>query len=231
MAPRIVEARPTSSGFGLGFPLVRVVLITGKGGTGKTTMAAITALRAADLGHRTLVVSSDAAHSLSDVFGQRIGPEVVSITDALSARELDAQTLFDASWSTIRDYLQELLEWAGAATVRAEELAVVPGLEELLALRAIARHLHEPWDAVIVDCAPTAETVRLLAFPATIGHYLEHVLPSHRRLARTLAPLLRRRVSLPPTPSGCSTRRCRSSTRSAPCTTPSPIRRPRRSGW
>jgi arsenite-transporting ATPase len=181
---------------------VRVVLVTGKGGTGKTTVAAATAVRAADLGNRTLLVSSDAAHSLSDVLDQPIGPEPTAVTGSLSAEELDAQWLFDESWSTIRRYLQDLLEWAGAESIQAGELAVVPGLEELLALRAIARHVHEGWDAVVVDCAPTAETVRLLALPATIRHYMERILPAHRRLARSVAPLLRRRASMPPTPVG-----------------------------
>jgi arsenite/tail-anchored protein-transporting ATPase len=181
---------------------VRVVLVTGKGGTGKTTVAAATAVRAADLGCRTLLVSSDAAHSLSDVLGLPIGARPTSITGQLSAEELDAQTLLDESWSTIREYLQDLLMWAGADEVQAGELAVVPGLEELLALRAISARVSEDWDAVIVDCAPTAETVRLLALPATIRTYLERVLPAHRRLARTVAPILRRRASMPPAPTG-----------------------------
>jgi arsenite/tail-anchored protein-transporting ATPase len=181
---------------------VRVVLVTGKGGTGKTTVAAATAVRAAAVGNRTLLVSSDAAHSLSDVLDQAIGPEPTPVAGLLSAQELDAQWLFDESWSTIREYLQQLLEWAGAEAMQAGELAVVPGLEELLALRAIARHLNETWDTVIVDCAPTAETVRLLALPATIRHYMERILPAHRRLARTVAPILRRRASMPPTPAG-----------------------------
>jgi arsenite-transporting ATPase len=181
---------------------VRVVLVTGKGGTGKTTVAAATAVRAADLGNRTLLVSSDAAHSLSDILGRPVGARPTPVTEVLTAEELDAQWLLDESWSTIRGYLQELLEWAGADEVRAGELAVVPGLEELLALRAIAGHLDGPWDAVVVDCAPTAETVRLLALPETIRTYMERVLPTHRRLARSVAPVLRRRASLPPTPAG-----------------------------
>src|ERR687897_632472 len=180
----------------------RVLLVTGKGGTGKTTVAASTALRAADLGARTLVVSTDAAHSLGDSLGRALGPDPTPVTATLSAQEVDSQRLFDQSWSTIRGYLQDLLEWAGAESVRAEELAVVPGLDELLALRTVAQHVADGWDLVIVDCAPTAETVRLLALPSTIRTYLERVLPGHRRLARSIAPVLRRGASMPPAPSG-----------------------------
>ena len=101
-----------------------------------------------------------------------------------------------------RDYLRELLEWAGAERLRAEELAVVPGLEELLALRAIAQQVADGWDVVVVDCAPTAETVRLLALPSTLRTYIERLLPAHRRLARSVAPVLRRAKSMPPAPDG-----------------------------
>jgi arsenite-transporting ATPase len=180
----------------------RVLLVTGKGGAGKTTVAASTALRAADRGARTLVVSTDAAHSLGDALGVRLGPEPTAVSPMLSAQEIDAQLLFDRSWATIREYLRELLEWAGADHLRAEELAVVPGLEELLALQAVARHLADGWDVVVVDCAPTAETVRLLALPSTLRDYIDKLLPTHRRLARSLAPVLRRAKSMPPSPDG-----------------------------
>jgi arsenite/tail-anchored protein-transporting ATPase len=180
----------------------RVLFVTGKGGTGKTTVAAATALRRADLGARTLVVSTDAAHSLSDALGCEVGPDPTPVCTTLHAQEVDSQQVFDRSWSTVRTYLQDLLEWAGAESVRAEELAVVPGLDELLALRTIADNVANGWDSVVVDCAPTAETVRLLALPSTLRTYLDRVLPAHRRLARTVAPVLRRTASLPPAPSG-----------------------------
>ena len=180
----------------------KVLFVTGKGGTGKTTLAASTALRIADRGARTLVVSTDAAHSLGDALAQAVGPDPTPVTATLSAQEVDSQQVFDRSWSKVRTYLQELLEWAGAESVRAEELAVVPGLDELLALRTIADNVADGWDAVVVDCAPTAETVRLLALPSTLRTYLDRVLPAHRRLARKVAPVLRRTASLPPAPTG-----------------------------
>jgi arsenite-transporting ATPase len=190
-----VMARPSASAR-------RVLLMTGKGGTGKTTLAASTAVRLADLGARTLVLSTDAAHSLSDVLGCRIGSQPTSVTTSLHAQEVDAKELMHESWSTVRDYLQDLLVWSGADRLRAEELAVVPGIEELLALRTIAGHLDGAWDAIVVDCAPTAETVRLLALPSTLRYYVDRVLPTHRRLARRVAPALRRTSSLPPAPVG-----------------------------
>jgi arsenite/tail-anchored protein-transporting ATPase len=180
----------------------KVLFVTGKGGTGKTTLAASTALRIADRGARTLVVSTDAAHSLGDALAQAVGPDPAPVTATLSAQEVDSQQVFDRSWSKVRTYLQELLEWAGAESVRAEELAVVPGLDELLALRTIADNVADGWDAVVVDCAPTAETVRLLSLPSTLRTYLDRVLPAHRRLARKVAPVLRRTGSLPPAPTG-----------------------------
>jgi arsenite-transporting ATPase len=180
----------------------KVLFVTGKGGTGKTTLAASTALRIADRGARTLVVSTDAAHSLGDALAHPVGADPTPVTATLSAQEVDSQQVFDRSWSKVRTYLQELLEWAGAESVRAEELAVVPGLDELLALRTIADGVADGWDAVVVDCAPTAETVRLLALPSTLRTYLDRVLPAHRRLARKFAPVLRRTASLPPAPTG-----------------------------
>jgi arsenite-transporting ATPase len=180
----------------------QVLFVTGKGGTGKTTVAASTALRIADRGARTLVVSTDGAHSLGDALRCRLGADPTPVTSQLSAQEVDSQQVFDRSWSKVRTYLQELLEWAGAESVRAEELAVVPGLDELLALRTIADQVADGWDAVVVDCAPTAETVRLLALPSTLRTYLDRVLPAHRRLARRVAPVLRRTAALPPAPTG-----------------------------
>ena len=179
-----------------------MLLVTGKGGTGKTTVAAATAFLAADLGARTLVVSTDAAHSLGDSLGCALGPDPTPVTPTLSAQEVDSQRLFDHSWSTIRGYLQDLLEWAGADSVRAEELAVVPGLDELLALRTIADHVGDGWDAVIVDCAPTAETVRLLALPRPSGPTSNVCFPGTGGSPRSVAPVLRRAASMPPAPSG-----------------------------
>ena len=153
-------------------------------------------------GPRTLVVSTDAAHSLGDALAQPVGADPTPVTATLSAQEVDSQQVFDRSWSKVRTYLQELLEWAGAESVRAEELAVVPGLDELLALRTIADNVADGWEAVVVDCAPTAETVRLLALPSTLRTYFDRVLPAHRRLARKVAPVLRRTASLPPAPTG-----------------------------
>ena len=179
-----------------------MLLVTGKGGTGKTTLAAATAVHVADTGAHTLVVSTDGAHSLGDVLGRRLRSEPEAVTATLSAQEINAQALLDSSWTTICSYIEQILEWAGVDTLQAGELAVVPGLEELLALGAVGRQAKGDWDVVVVDCAPTAETVRLLALPATLDYYIGKVLPSHRRLARSVAPLLRRTPAMPPAPTG-----------------------------
>jgi arsenite-transporting ATPase len=169
---------------------VRVLLYTGKGGVGKTTTSAGTALRLADRGVKTLLLSTDAAHSLADALGQPLGPEPTPVAPGLDAAQLDTQRRFEAAWHELERYLIELLSQAGTDSITAEELTVLPGIEEVLALLAV----HElagrgRWDAVVLDCAPTAETLRLLALPGALGWYLQRVFPLHRTLARGLRPL------------------------------------------
>jgi arsenite-transporting ATPase len=181
---------------------VRILLYTGKGGVGKTTTSAGTALRLADRGVKTLLLSTDTAHSLADALGQPLGPEPVPVVAGLDAAQLDTQRRFEAAWQPLRRYLTELLSQAGTDAITADELTVLPGIEEVLALLAV----HElagrgRWDAVVLDCAPTAETLRLLALPGALSWYLHRVFPLHRTLARGLRPfgaLLSRPAALPP---------------------------------
>jgi arsenite-transporting ATPase len=181
---------------------VRIILYTGKGGVGKTTTSTATALRLADRGLKTLLLSTDAAHSLADALGQPLGPEPVAVAAGLDAAQLDTQLRFEAAWQELQDYLVQLLSQAGTDAITAEELTVLPGIEEVLALLAV----HElagrgRWDALVLDCAPTAETLRLLALPAALGWYLQRIFPLHRTLARGLRPLtglLGRPGALPP---------------------------------
>lgn len=178
---------------------MRIVLITGKGGAGKTTVAAATAVHAAASGLRTLIVSTDGAHSLGDALSFDLGTEPVEIVNNLTAHEIDAQAQLDSRWSSTHLYLLDVLEWAGSDPLRAEELAVVPGLDELLTLERLSQHTRGAWDLIVVDCSPTAETVRLLALPSTIDHYLTRTLPSHRKLVEKFIPIVRRHSSaLPP---------------------------------
>ncbi|MFM7535052.1 MAG: ArsA family ATPase [Acidimicrobiales bacterium] len=176
----------------------RLVVVTGKGGVGKTTVAAATAARAAEQGRRTLVVSTDPAHSLADVLGRPIGDEPTAIGSVLHAQQLDARLRLERRWAVLRGYLAELLHWAGASTLGAEELTVLPGAEELLALTGVADELGSGrWDLVVVDCAPTAETMRLLSLPEVLTWWMDRVLPVGRRVGAVLAPAARALTGVP----------------------------------
>jgi arsenite-transporting ATPase len=177
---------------------VRVILFTGKGGVGKTTLAAGTAALAAKSELRTLVMSTDAAHSLSDAFGVAVGREPTEVAPALFVQQVDAQQLLEASWAHVQGYLLSVLDAAGVDPIRAEELTVVPGAEEVLALLELRRQVRSgEWDVVVVDCAPTAETLRLLALPEALRWYIDRVLPTERRVVKALRPVLTRATGVP----------------------------------
>ncbi len=177
---------------------VRIVLFTGKGGVGKTTSAAGTAAVAARSGQRTLVVSTDAAHSLGDAFGVRVGSEPEEVEPGLWVHQVDAQRRFERSWGEIQGYLMSVLDAAGVDPITAEELTVIPGAEEVLALLELRHHaLSGRWDVIIVDCAPTAETLRLLALPEALGWYMTRVFGVQRRMVRALRPVLTRAAGVP----------------------------------
>jgi len=177
---------------------VRILLFTGKGGVGKSTVAAATATLSADAGHRTLVLSTDAAHSLADAYGVTVGHEPEQVGPGLFVHQVDAQRRFEQSWAEIQGYLLRVLEVAGVDPVAAEELTVIPGAEEVLALLELRLHaLSEEWDTVVVDCAPTAETLRLLALPEALGWYMTRVFPVERRIVRALKPVLTRAAGVP----------------------------------
>ncbi len=177
---------------------MRVLLFTGKGGVGKTSVAAATALRAADSGHRTLVMSTDPAHSLADVMDCAVGAEPTKLGQRLWAQQLNAQERLEESWGEIRDYLVKVFDWAGASAIEAEELAVLPGLDEVFSLADIRTHVDSgQWDVLVVDCAPTAETIRMLSLPDILGWYMERVFPIGRRVTRLVGPVLSRLTSVP----------------------------------
>ncbi len=178
---------------------VRIVLFTGKGGVGKTTSAAGTATLAARAGQRTLVLSTDAAHSLADAFGLPVvGPEPVEIDTDLWVHQVDVQRRFERSWGEIQGYLVSVLDAAGVDPITAEELTVIPGAEEVLALLELRNHaISGEWDVIIVDCAPTAETLRLLALPEALGWYMTRVFGVQRRVIRALRPVLTRAAGVP----------------------------------
>ncbi len=177
---------------------MRIVLFTGKGGVGKSTVAAGTAALAAASGRRTLVLSTDAAHSLGDAFGSPVGSEPTEVAPFLFVQQVDAQLRFEQSWAEIQGYLLSVLDVAGVDPVAAEELTVIPGAEEVLALLELRLHaLSEQWDVIVVDCAPTAETLRLLALPEALGWYMQRVFPTQQRVMKALRPVLSRAAGVP----------------------------------
>jgi arsenite-transporting ATPase len=180
---------------------VRIVLVTGKGGVGKTTAAAATALGLAERGAKTLLVSSDSTDSVADVLAATVDDEPREVHAGLWAVRLDPQRRFQRAWRDIEAHLVDLIDKSGIDPITAAELTVLPGVEQALALlqlRELARSGH--WDVVVLDCPPTADTLRLLALPEALDWYLAKVLPAHSRLARSGRPwaaLLGRDQSLP----------------------------------
>ena len=177
---------------------MRIVLFTGKGGVGKTTVACATALRIAAAGKKTLLMSTDPAHSLADAFGVDLGPEPQEVAVNLWAEQIDPQQRLEENWREIQEHAVKVLQWAGIAEIEAEELSVIPGIDELFSLADVKRHHDEdPYDVLIVDCAPTGETLRLLSLPDIIQWYMERVFPVERKLVGALRPVARRMTSIP----------------------------------
>ncbi len=161
---------------------MRVVLYTGKGGVGKTSVAAATAIRCAERGYRTLCVSTDAAHSLGDSLDFELGPEPRPVSENLWAQEVDALHEMEENWLRVQDYLQTLLTWQKLDSISVEELTMFPGMEEMFNLLEIWRHRQsEQYDVVVVDAAPTGETLRLLSYPSIVQWWMERVFPIQRR--------------------------------------------------
>ncbi len=181
----------------------RVVLVTGKGGVGKTTTAAATAVGAARRGLRTLVVSTDAAHSLGDALDVDLRTAATwrdthEVEPGLHALAVGAHTAVEADWEVVRAYLLGVLDALGVDPVVADELTSLPGAEEVAALAALAHQAEDGgWDLVVVDCAPTAETLRLLALPEVLGWHLDRLLPAQRRLLTVLRPAATAAAGIP----------------------------------
>ena len=171
-------------------PGTRIALHTGKGGVGKTTISAATAVACAERGSRTLLVSTDPAHSVADVLAVPVGADPTPVDDVpgLWAAQVDTRGRFEQSWSQIRGYLVGVLAAHGMAEVQAEELTVLPGAEEIVALLELRRLAESgDFDVIVVDCAPTGETLRLLALPETIGFYAQRLMGAPHRVLSSLA--------------------------------------------
>lgn len=147
---------------------------------------------------KTLVISTDPAHSLADAFGEPLGPEPTELDTGLAGMQVDAQSSFERSWRHIQSYLLSVLAKAGIDPIEAEELTVLPGADEVLALLAVREQVDSGrWDLVVVDCAPTAETLRLLALPDALDWYMRRLWPMERRVVRSLRPMLTRVAGVP----------------------------------
>jgi arsenite-transporting ATPase len=177
---------------------MRIILYTGKGGVGKTSVSASTALGLARRGYRTLVMSTDAAHSLADSFDVTLGHEPTKVAENLWAQEISVLHEVDEHWITLQKYLGELLSWRGMEEVVAEEMTVLPGAEELAGLVRIVKHYDSGlYDAVVVDCAPTGDTLRLLSFPEIARWWLEKLFPIQRQAAKIIRPFARAVTDMP----------------------------------
>jgi len=178
--------------------MTRIILYTGKGGVGKTSIAAATALLSAKRGYRTIVLSTDIAHSLADAFDLPLGPEPTSIAPNLWGQEPDVYHNIGRYWSTIQRYMAELFSWRGLDEVLAEEMTVLPGMDELGNLLWIADHVESgDYDVIVVDAAPTGETLRLLSLPEASRWWIERIAPIGRRVSRIGRPMLERMIGVP----------------------------------
>lgn len=178
---------------------MRILLYSGKGGTGKTSVAAATGLRLSQMGHKTLVMSVDPAHSLGDSFdiggalfhGRASDP--LTIGSNLDIQEVNIQTEVKRHWREISSYLVGVLRTTGVSNVQAEELAILPGMEELSALMYVNQYRRDGrYHVVVLDCAPTAESIRFISMPTTLDWYMKHVFPFQRSILKAVRPLANR---------------------------------------
>ena len=178
---------------------MRVILYTGKGGVGKTTVAAATAVRCAEMGYRTLVISTDAAHSLGDSLDVEIGENPTLVAPNLWGQEINALRELEDHWDRIHEYLTALFaSQEGVDDIVAEELASPPGMEEVASLMQIKHHRATgEYDVLVVDCAPTGETLQLLAFPDVARWYLQRLFPIQRTIAKVARPVVQPFTKIP----------------------------------
>lgn len=177
---------------------MRIILYTGKGGVGKTSIAAATACQIAATGKKVLIMSTDQAHSLGDSLDTKLGPVPMEVTKNLYAMEIDAITECERIWGELKDYLRKLLTSKSNETLEAEELLVFPGFEELTSLFKIKEIYEErAYDVLIVDCAPTGETLSLLKFPEMFGQFIEQMLPWKRKTLKVVGPAVEKLTKIP----------------------------------
>lgn len=170
---------------------MRVILMTGKGGVGKTSVAAATGLRCAELGHKTLVLSTDPAHSLADSFDMELGHDPKQVRPNLWGAELDALMELEGNWGAVKRYITQVLQARGLEGVEAEELAILPGMDEIFSLVRMKRHYDEgEFDVLIIDSAPTGTALRLLSLPEVAGWYMRRFYKPLQAVSAALRPLV-----------------------------------------
>ncbi|MGH9720691.1 MAG: ArsA family ATPase [Bryobacteraceae bacterium] len=176
--------------------MVRILLFSGKGGVGKSSLAAATGLQLSRLGYRTLIMSVDPAHSLADAFDLDTGlfssatADPYALTKTLSIHEVNIQREIKRHWREISSYVISVLRTTGISDVEAEELAILPGMEELSAMMYINQFRREKrYQVIVLDCAPTAESLRFISMPTTLDWYMKHIFPFHRGLLRAVRPI------------------------------------------
>ncbi|MCD6548436.1 MAG: ArsA family ATPase [Thermodesulfobacterium sp.] len=168
---------------------MRIILFTGKGGVGKTTLSAATGTYLSELGKKVLVVSVDPAHSLSDVLEEDVGPEPKKIFSNFYAQEIDVYYSIEKFWGILKEYLKSLLKWQGIDEILAEEMSVLPGMEEVSSFLWINKHVEDKkFDVIIVDSAPTGETLRFLSLPDAASWWITKILPLQRKLMKFIRP-------------------------------------------
>lgn len=177
---------------------MRIIIYTGKGGVGKTSMAAATACKIAKDGKRVLVMSTDQAHSLGDSFDVKIGREPTRVTERLDAMEIDTVYESEKCWGNLQDYLKQLLTLKGGNGIEVEELLVFPGLEELFSMfRILDMYESGEYDTLVVDCAPTGETLALLKYPERLSGLIRRVLPIEKVGVKTVGVFIENLMKLP----------------------------------
>lgn len=177
---------------------MRIILYTGKGGVGKTSIAASTALKIASERKKVMIISTDQAHSLSDSFEINISNNITHINENLDAMEVDVVAESETAWGNLKNYIKRMLTTKARDGIEADELLVFPGLEELFALfKILDIYEHMDYDTLIVDCAPTGETLSLLKFPEMFGSMLDKMLPIKRKMVKTIGPLIEKTTKIP----------------------------------